>query len=225
LAPFAFQALISFLFEADFLIIYVVRHGQTDWNAELRMQGQKDIPLNDKGRAQARGNGRALKDILGDDAASFDFVSSPLGRTRETMELLRTEMGLNPHAYRTDERLVEVSFGDWEGSTLRELEEKTPDRVAARADNKWDFIPPGDHAESYEILSWRIGSWLQSVNLPTVCVCHGGVIRTLFRLIARTDKEEAATMGVPQDRILRIDMRQNVIEWLGGTSPSLRAPF
>ena len=207
------------------MIIYVVRHGQTDWNAELRMQGQKDIPLNDRGRAQARGNGRALKDILGDTAEAYDFVSSPLGRTRETMELLRTEMGLDPQAYRTDERLVEVSFGDWEGSTLRELAENAPDRVAARADNKWDFIPPGDHAESYEILSWRIGSWLQSVNRQTVCVCHGGVIRALFRLISDMDKEEAATMGVPQDRILRIDMGRGVIEWIGGASPSVKAPF
>ncbi|MGR6431790.1 histidine phosphatase family protein [Rhizobium sp. PAMB 3174] len=207
------------------MIIYVVRHGQTDWNAELRMQGQKDIPLNDRGRAQARGNGRALKTILGDETDMFDFVSSPLGRTRETMELLRTEMGLDPSAYRTDERLVEVSFGDWEGSTLAELEVRVPERLAARADNKWDFIPPGDHAESYEILSWRIGSWLQSVNRPTVCVCHGGVIRTLFRLIDNMDKEEAATMGVPQDRLLRIDRQQNVIEWIGGTSPSLHSPF
>ncbi|RYE75137.1 MAG: histidine phosphatase family protein, partial [Hyphomicrobiales bacterium] len=100
------------------MLIYMIRHGQTDWNAEIRLQGQKDIPLNDTGRNQARGNGRALADILGTQAIAFDYVASPLGRTRETMELLRGAMGLAPEAYRTDDRLKEVSFGDWEGFTL-----------------------------------------------------------------------------------------------------------
>ncbi len=100
------------------MLIYVIRHGQTDWNAESRLQGQKDIPLNDTGRQQATGNGLALGAILGADAAQFDFVASPLGRTRETMERLRRAMGLDPTAYRTDDRLKEVSFGDWEGFTL-----------------------------------------------------------------------------------------------------------
>ena len=103
------------------LLTYMIRHGQTAWNAEGRLQGQKDIPLNDTGRAQAAGNGRALKAILRDTVSDFDFVASPLGRTRETMELLRGAMGLDPSAYRTDPRLVEVSFGDWEGHTLPEL--------------------------------------------------------------------------------------------------------
>ena len=185
--------------------MYMIRHGQTDWNAEARLQGQKDIPLNALGREQARDNGLALGRLLGDTVSDYDFVSSPLGRARETMELARSAMGLSPDHYRIDERLVEISFGDWEGSTLRELKRTTPERVAARRASKWDFIPPGDDAESYEILSWRIGSWMASVEKPTVCVCHGGVIRTVFRLIGDMSREEAAEIGIPQDRILRID--------------------
>ncbi|MGO8656202.1 histidine phosphatase family protein, partial [Rhizobium ruizarguesonis] len=111
------------------------------------------------------------------------FVASPLQRTRATMEIMRTAMGLPPLAYRTDPRLVEISFGDWEGSTLKELKATQRERVAERNTSKWDFIPPGDDAESYEILSWRTGSWLNSVDRPTVCVTHGGVIRTLFQTI------------------------------------------
>ena len=107
------------------MLIYMIRHGQTAWNAEGRLQGQKDIPLNDTGRSQAAGNGHALKGILGDTVSDFDFVASPLGRTRETMEILRRAMGLPPLAYRTDPRLVEVSFGDWEGHTLAELKVET----------------------------------------------------------------------------------------------------
>lgn len=196
------------------MLVYVIRHGQTDWNAIRRLQGQKDIALNDFGRAQAVGNGKVLAQILGDSARDFDYVASPLGRTRETMELMRGAMGLDPYTYRTDDRLVEVSFGDWEGQTLPELKKEFPDRVKARKANKWDFIPPGQHAESYEILSWRIGAWLSSVEVPTVCVCHGGVIRSIFRLVSGMDKDEASTTQIPQDRILKVEIDRNSAEWI-----------
>jgi broad specificity phosphatase PhoE len=194
------------------VLIYVIRHGQTDWNAESRLQGQKDIPLNDFGRQQATGNGVALGGILGADARHFDFVASPLGRTRETMERVRRAMGLDPAAYRTDERLKEVSFGDWEGHTLPELKRSAPQRIAERRAVKWDFIPPGEDAESYEILSWRIAAWLRDVTKPTVCVSHGGVIRVLFKLFGEMEAEEAATAAIPQDRLLRIS--GNAIGWV-----------
>jgi probable phosphoglycerate mutase len=196
------------------VLIYVIRHGQTDWNAERRLQGQRDIDINDTGRGQARRNGILLAEILGAEADQFDFVASPLARTRETMELIRGSMGLPPRDYRTDERLVEVSFGDWEGSTLKEIKATQPDRLAERNVAKWDFIPPGAEAESYEILSWRVGSWLQSVDRPTVCVTHGGVIRTLFRLIADVSKEYAAETEIPQDRILKIETERKIIGWI-----------
>jgi probable phosphoglycerate mutase len=196
------------------LLVYVIRHGQTDWNAIRRLQGQKDIPLNDFGRQQAVGNGKVLARILGATADDFDYVASPLGRTRETMELMRGAMGLDPKAYRTDDRLVEVSFGDWEGQTLPELKKEFPDRVKARKANKWDFIPPGQDAESYEILSWRIGAWLSSVEVPTVCVCHGGVIRSIFRLVSGMDKDEASRTQIPQDRILKVEIDRNSADWI-----------
>ncbi|CDZ44381.1 histidine phosphatase family protein [Neorhizobium galegae] len=195
------------------MLIYMIRHGQTDWNAEGRLQGQQDIPLNALGRSQATRNGERLREMIG-AAEGFSFTASPLSRTRETMERLRTAMGLDPLAYRTDERLVEVSFGDWEGHTLEEIRRISPDRLAARAEQKWSFIPPGISAESYEILCWRIGAWLQSVDGPTVCVSHGGVIRSLFRLIGNLDEDEAATVPTPQDRILMIDTDLNRITWL-----------
>ncbi|AXV14611.1 histidine phosphatase family protein [Neorhizobium sp. SOG26] len=195
------------------MLIYVIRHGQTDWNAEGRLQGQKDIPLNALGRSQAARNGERLRDLVG-DAAGYSFVASPLSRTRATMELLRQAMGLDPLAYETDRRLVEVSFGDWEGHTLPEIEAIAPDRLAARIEDKWSFIPPGEAAESYEILCWRIGAWLESVNQPTVCVCHGGVIRALYRLVGQMSEDEAAVAPTPQDRILRLDKQAGTFEWL-----------
>lgn len=196
------------------MLVYVIRHGQTDWNAIRRLQGQKDIPLNDFGRSQAVANGKTLREILGATASQFDFVASPLGRTRETMELLRAAMDLDPKAYRTDDRLVEVSFGDWEGQTLPELKRTDPEKVKARKAAKWDFIPPGQDAESYEILSWRIGAWLSSVDRKTVCVCHGGVIRSIFRLVTGLDKDEASEMAIPQDKILRVETEERTAVWI-----------
>lgn len=200
------------------MLIYMIRHGQTDWNAELRMQGQKDIPLNALGRSQATGNGHALQRILADRTGSFDFVASPLSRTRETMERLRAAMGLSPLEYRADERLVELNFGDWEGHTLAELDLLWPDSLKARAKGKWDFIPPGADAESYEILSWRVGSWLRSISGPTVCVSHGGVMRSVLRLVGGYSGDEAAEANIPQDRILEVDVSAGRTTWLDGAS-------
>ncbi|MFN7011294.1 MAG: histidine phosphatase family protein [Allorhizobium sp.] len=196
------------------MLIYLIRHGQTDWNAEGRLQGQKDIGLNETGRSQASENGRRLAEELGETAPSFDYVASPLGRTRETMERLRAAMGLEPKDYRTDSRLVELSFGDWEGSTIAELQRVTPGRVEERARQKWDFIPPGVDAESYEILSWRVGAWLTAVERPTVCVSHGGIVRSVFRIIGGWSGDKACEMNVPQDRILKIDRDAGLIGWL-----------
>ncbi len=185
--------------------IYFIRHGQTDWNAERRFQGRRDIPLNATGRGQASANGTALSELLGGTANEFDFVSSPLGRTRETMERLREAMGLAAGDYHTDERLLELCFGEWEGHTLDELGEKFPAQMAERAKSKWHYVPPGDGAESYETLSWRVASWLNQVNRPTVCVSHGGVIRTILKLVGAMDEREAPLQDVAQDRILRFE--------------------
>lgn len=196
------------------MLIYMIRHGQTDWNAEGRLQGQKDIGLNDKGRGQAFENGETLRGLLGQDVESFDFVASPLSRTRETMQIARKAIGLDPMGYRTDERLVELSFGDWEGHTLDDIRAVAPERLKMRSRQKWNFIPPGTSAESYEILSWRVGAWLQSVEQPTVCVSHGGVIRSILKLVGGWDELEASRCDIHQDRVLIIERDKGRAEWL-----------
>jgi probable phosphoglycerate mutase len=184
------------------LSLYIVRHGQTDWNAEFRLQGQRDIPLNELGRRQATGNGVTLKERVA-DLERHHFVSSPLGRARETMELIRAAAGLPPDDYQIDERLKEISFGDWEGSTLAEIAVTAPEKIAARDADKWGFRAPGASGESYEILSVRVGAWLDSVDRPTIAVCHGGVIRCLFKLTGTLDTVSAALLDIPQDKLLR----------------------
>ncbi len=196
--------------------IYLIRHGETDWNVEVRFQGAKNIDLNAKGRIQARQNGEALARLLGENANDFDYVSSPLTRARETMALIREAMRLPPDDFIIDERLIEISFGDWEGRTLSELEKDSSGKIAERAANKWSFLPPGENAESYEILSWRVAAWLQSLEKPVVCVCHGGVIRTLFHLITGLDGDKAAEISTPQDQILKIE--GDSMRWLAANA-------
>jgi broad specificity phosphatase PhoE len=80
---------------------------------------------------------------------------------------------------------MELSFGDWEGQTLSEVGEHSPQLIEERERGKWSFRPPGDRAESYAMLAERTDKFLASVDRPTICVAHGGVIRTLFSASAR----------------------------------------
>lgn len=192
-------------------LVYFVRHGQTAWNAEFRLQGQADTDMTELGYRQAERNGRRLADLIADPSA-FRFVASPLRRTRETMERVRLALGLPATGYATDPRLLEVHFGDWQGHTFAELEAVSPGVSAARMADKWHFLPPGQGAESYEMLCGRVRSWLEEVEAPTVCVTHGGVVRAIFRLVAGIDADDAAGLEVPQDRVLRL--AKGRLEWL-----------
>ena len=161
--------------------VYYIRHGETDWNVAGRLQGRHDVPLNARGRAQAVHCGDILRDLIardGHSAAEFDYVSSPLGRARETMELLRPPLGLPSDGYRVEPRLAEISFGDWEGFTIAQLRSRDPQRIAAREQDKWHFVPPG--GESYKLVSRRMRDWYESLSGDTVAVAHGGTARGLI---------------------------------------------
>lgn len=194
------------------MLMYVIRHGETDYNKEGRMQGSQDIPLNSTGLEQANANGLRLADHLGSELAAFDFVSSPLGRTRQTMEIIRLAAGLEPDAYRVDCDLIEICFGDWEGFTMRQLRNISPEDVEARDRDKWRYRPPGKRAESYEMITDRVERFLGKVDRPTVCVAHGGIMRAMFNLIAQMEGKEAAMLDIYQDRVLKIEGSQ--IDWL-----------
>ncbi|MGQ4275336.1 histidine phosphatase family protein [Terrihabitans sp. B22-R8] len=189
--------------------ICVVRHGQTDWNAAGRLQGQKDIPINGRGRAQAEAVGRFLKkqrpDVLG-----FDFVASPLGRTRETMEIMRRAMDLPTSGYRMDSRLMELTFGNWAGFTWPEVRVHDPAGAAAREAGKWAFVPPS--GESYEMLSARVRTWLGELRQPTLAVTHGGVARVLLGLLTGMPNFDLPNQDIIQGRALMFE--DGKAQWL-----------
>ncbi len=184
-------------------IIYLVRHGQTDWNATLRLQGQEDTPLNETGRGQARRNGQLLADLVA-NGQDFDFVASPLGRTRETMEIIRASMNLPAAGYRTDDVLMEIHFADWQGSTWDELRAKQPDEIAARFDDPWNTVAPGPGGESFAMLSARALGWLEQVESDTLVVTHGGIIRCVMGHIEKTPEKKIPLVNIPQDRVFLV---------------------
>jgi len=194
-------------------ILLLIRHGETDWNAEGRLQGQRDIPINAKGRRQAARNGRALGDYLaslGRSADQFDWTASPLSRARETMEIIRAAMDLDPNAYRPDPQLKEICFGDWEGSTMQEMREIDPVGRAERKKDKWGFAPP--NGESYEMLSARIRPWLLGLERDTICVAHGGITRVTRGMLEDIPGHEIPIAMIPQDRIYV--WREGRAEWI-----------
>jgi broad specificity phosphatase PhoE len=175
-----------------------VRHGETDWNRELRFQGQKDIPMNERGRRQAARNGRAVASILA--AGEWRLVASPLGRSVETMRLLLQAAGRPERPFATDAALVEVHYGDWEGLTLGEIAERYPEESRARDADKWGYFPP--NGESYSMLSNRVAAWLSTLKGPTFVVAHGGVLRALMHLLGGLPSHDAPHLAVPQDRVI-----------------------
>lgn len=190
-------------FPLPYSLIFL-RHGETDWNAEGRMQGQRDIPLNGRGRDQASSVGRSVLKWLGPDAASrlaeYDFQASPLKRTRDTMELARVAMGLPPQPYSMDDRLKELTFGRWEGLTWREVQRREPEAARERMADKWSYVPPG--GESYAMLIERLRPWLETVSSDTLVVSHGGVARGLMYLLADVPADVAPMADIWQGRAI-----------------------
>ena len=187
--------------------IYFIRHGETDWNLEGRLQGQKDIPLNDVGRVQAEEAARKLQALV-PHYEDLAYVASPMTRTRETMEILRTTLGLHPEVYRLDDRLVELTFGTWEGMTWKEVRKAEPALAALREQDKWHYAPPGG-GESYAMLVDRIRPILDDLTRDTVIVAHGGVARAFLAICCGVSSRQAASMDIWQGRILVIEGRNH----------------
>jgi broad specificity phosphatase PhoE len=155
-------------------MILLARHGETDDNrAPLRFQGQRDTPLNDTGRAQAR----ALAERVAERAEPIASLwSSDLSRARETAEIVGARIGLEPHL---DARLREGARGDWEGFLFDEVAAAEPERYAAwrRGGSAWRFPGGESLAEQQQRVLAALGEIEAARTLPALVVCHGGSIR------------------------------------------------
>lgn len=186
--------------------IWFVRHGETQWNRESRYQGQRDIPLNKTGREQADANGRLLHDLFARDRldpTALHWRASPMIRTRETMERVRAAFSSPLPDVTYDERLIEVSFGIYEGRLLDEVGAEGPAgirTVGERDESFWAYQP--EDGESYEELAARVRPVLEELPGPSVVVAHGGVARVVRHLIEGISRKQAVNWRIPQDAIL-----------------------
>ncbi len=180
-------------------MIYLVRHGQTVFNAERRQQGHLDSPLTALGRAQGAAIGRLLQGLI-EKPDDWRLISSPLGRAQDTAGLIGQALGL---PVETDRRVIEVSFGQWDGRLRDELAAEHPDTFG-RGD--WQFAAPG--GESFESVETRVGDWLASLppepERKVIVVSHGGSGRVVRGAYLGLPREEALAQEAPQDAVFRL---------------------
>ncbi|NOZ32739.1 MAG: histidine phosphatase family protein [Alphaproteobacteria bacterium] len=182
--------------------IYFVRHGQTDWNAAGRFQGRMDIPLNDIGRAQADANGPLLRQLVERDGrtiADIDWFASPLSRASETVQRVAKAFAPEIPEISFDDRLVEISFGEFEGRSAADLANEFPAEEALRQADKWAHKPPG--GESYFEMTDRVAKFSERLVRPSVIVAHGGVVRVLRRLITGEEQQVISRWLPQQDAV------------------------
>jgi broad specificity phosphatase PhoE len=192
------------------ITIYFIRHGETDWNRDRRYQGQKDIPLNATGRDQARAQRPGAGRGDGRGGGRHRLCGEPPAAGAGDHDIVRGELGLAPEAYRLDDRLKEVHYGDWEGQLQDDLLSGDPEGCAARERDAWGWQPRG--GESYAMMSRRVAWWFGEVARDTVVVAHGGVSRALRGLVLDLPKSEVPGLPVPQDKVLVV--ADGAVSWL-----------
>lgn len=185
-------------------MIYLVRHGQTEFNASGRWQGQVDSNLTELGKAQAARIGRSLHSLInGGDVAIF---SSPLGRAQSTATIIARELGFSGEII-LDARLMEVGMGSWDGLTDYEIEMEWPDARNGLGRHEWFFHSPD--GETYASMEGRLTLALNEVSnhmaATKIIVSHGVAGRIIRGLFAGLAKDTTLELEVPQDAIFRLE--------------------
>lgn len=144
-------------------MIYVVRHGETEWNAINKVLGRTDIPLNEKGLEQAREVAASLKDLKIDV-----FLCSPLSRAKQTADAIANEIGVK---YKIDQRLIEQDFGRFEGVNRFDEEYQNAKR---------EYFARYPGGESYFDMSARVFPLVKELEgKNALLVTHGGICRII----------------------------------------------
>ena len=164
------------------LDFYFIRHGQTQWNNDKKLQGRTDIPLNAHGREQISAY------QLPDKLRTLQWVSSPLLRAQQTAELLGVQAAI-------ENNLLEMNWGTWEGQTLKQLQTADPIAFARQEALGLDLCPP--EGESPRIVGARVSLWAEQLQAGKTteqigCVSHKGVIRAIYALASGWDMLDKA---------------------------------
>ena len=166
--------------------VFLVRHGETAWNAEGRFQGQLDSPLTPQGREQAGQNGRLLAAAPAGRGAVTMHVS-PLGRPQHTAAIVEAH---GTYARSVAEPLIqEVTTGAWDGLTHTQIEAGWPGLLDGATAFDWYFRAPD--GEAYDAAIARVGSWVGALHGSVVAVSHGLVGRLIRGAYLGLPREEA----------------------------------
>ncbi len=186
-------------------LIYLLRHGETLWNRERRMQGRRDSPLTERGIAQAAAMGEALRARLGDGAEGFAWRSSPLMRAWQTAVIVAGRVGVDPGAIERQDALREMTWGDWDGLTAAEIEARDPQLWQARINDRFTIAPPGGGETQTEIVV-RAATWLRAVpaDAKLVVVAHGALGRALRTAFEGAHPKRMLELDEPQDAFYRL---------------------
>lgn len=183
--------------------IYLVRHGETEWNREGRLQGQSNSALTERGLEQANGVGMLLRRLIG-AGDGIPVIASPLKRAVRTAEAICSQLGRDPARLRTDDQLMEISFGRWEGMTNEAIAATDPGNWQRFEQDRWSFVPPG--GESYALMADRARRWLfdNAATKEIIVVSHGEFGRVLRGIYSGMSPEEMFALDVPQDVVFRL---------------------
>ncbi|MEE3182918.1 MAG: histidine phosphatase family protein [Pseudomonadota bacterium] len=195
---------------------FLVRHGETEWNTQRRIQGWADSPLTSLGLAQAEAHGRLLGKFRIDRV-----LASPLGRTKQTVVPIVQETGV---VAEYDDRLREVCMGDWSGRTAQELQSRHLDQWQARLDDPEGYCPP--NGESRLDVKRRVAPLItELIDAPqqmVVLVSHGITIRILLDLLLGSSKHRKPIRGVPNDLVYCVTRQSSdatVTHYVNGAGP------
>ena len=125
------------------------------------------------------------------------------------MEIIRSELGLDPKSFLTDERLMEAAYGKFEGVTIFEMEENHPDIFARRKADRWHFQPP--EGESLQMTLERVAPFFGLLSKPCIITAHGAVGRTVRKHLLQLSEQDAGWYEFPQDRVFRIEMGEETL--------------
>jgi len=197
--------------------LYFVRHGQTEWNAIARMQGQWNSDLNDTGRDQADVNGKFLA------TQSIEaMVVSPLDRTRQTAEIINRHLNLDTTF---DERIMEWDTGDWSGYLYAEVKEKWPDDWQALEADRFNYRGP--NCENYPDMIERSRPFLDDIKRRPeeniAIVSHGMIGKVMVAELLGLSPQQTLSMHQDNDVIFRLTMANDAIEasyFVGGQGPN-----
>lgn len=156
--------------------VFLLRHGETEWNKDHRVQGQKNSDLTEKGRAQARQQSEILRNVRS-GLGAHTLWASPLGRAQDTALL-----AFDGEPYSTDIRLSEINCGAWEGTTHEDRLARDPDIVAG-IQSEYGMYTSGPGGEGTKELAARLSSFLTELEDPAIIVSHKVAIVVMRTLL------------------------------------------